>query len=200
MPVAVNVDGVSKGNELKNSLIAATLIASAFVSTGAMAQTYVSADVGASHASLDCTGIASCNNDGTSFKVTAGYKFGYGLAGEVGYIDFGKATASDSGIDVAIKAKAWTLGLAYELPITADLAGTARLGVASVKTRASANIAGVGSGSLEDTKTEAYYGLGANYAVAKNIKIEAGVDWSHVDFQGSTAVVRSISAGLRYEF
>lgn len=180
--------------------MAATLLATTLVSTGAMAQAYVSADVGAGHASLDCTGLASCSNNGTSFKVTAGYKVGYGLAAEFGYIDFGKATGSDSGVDGKVEAKAWTLGVAYELPIAADFSGTARLGVASVKTTASATVVGVGSASESDTKTEAYYGLGANYAVTKNVKIEAGIDWSHANFQGSTAVVRSISAGLRYDF
>lgn len=185
---------------MKNSLIVAALLATAFVSTSAMAQAYVSADVGASHASIDCTGVASCSDNGTSFKITAGYKLGYGFAGEFGYIDFGKATASDSGLDAKLEAKAWTLGVAYELPIAADFSGVARLGVASMKTTVSATVAGFGSGSESDTKAEAYYGLGANYAVAKNIKIKAGIDWSHADFQGSTAVVRSISAGLQYEF
>jgi OmpA-OmpF porin, OOP family len=185
---------------LKNSLIAATLLATAFVSTGAMAQGYVSADVGVGHASIDCTGIASCDDNGTSFKVTAGYKLGYGFAAEFGYIDFGKAKASDTGFDAKFEAKAWTLGAAYELPIAADFSGVARLGVASVKTTASATITGVGSGSDSDTKTEAYYGLGANYAVAKNIKIKAGVDWSHAEYAGTTTVVRSISAGVQYEF
>ena len=165
-----------------------------------MAQAYVSADIGAGHASIDCTGVSSCSNNGTSFKVTGGYKFGYGFAGELGYIDFGKATASDTGVDAKLKANAWTLGAAYEMPIAADISGTARLGVASVKTKVSANISGVGSGSVSDTKAEAYYGLGANYAFNKNVKVEAGVDWSHANFQGSTAVVRSIYAGLRYEF
>lgn len=183
---------------MKNSLIAATLLATAFVSTGAMAQGYVSADVGAGHASLDCTGIASCDNTGTSFKVTGGYKFGYGFAAEFGYIDFGKAKASDSGLDVKFEAKAWTLGAAYELPIAADFSGVARLGVASVKT--TATVSGAASGSDSDTKTEAYYGLGANYAVAKNIKIKAGIDWSHAEIASTTTVVRSISAGVQYDF
>ena len=185
---------------MKKSLIAAALVATTFASTGAMAQAYVSADIGVGHASIDCTGTTSCDDNGTSFKVTAGYKLGYGFAAEFGYIDFGKAKAAGAGFDAKLQAKAWTLGAAYELPIAADFSGVARLGVASVKTSASANVAGLGSGSASDTKTEAYYGLGANYAVAKNIKIKAGVDWSHADFQGSTAVVRSISAGVQYEF
>lgn len=180
--------------------MAATLLATAFASTGARAQAYVGAHVGASHASIDCSGIASCNKGGTSFKATAGYKLGHGFAGEFGYLDFGKATASAPGVDIKIKARAWTLGAAYELPIAADFSGVARMGVASVKTTASVQVSVVGSGSESDIKTEAYYGLGANYAVARNIKIKAGVDWSHADFRGSSEVVRSISAGLQYEF
>lgn len=185
---------------MKNSIIAAALVATAFASTGAMAQVYVSADAGASHVNVDCSDVASCKDNGTAFKVTGGYKFYNGLAAELGYIDFGKATASDTGLDVSLKAQAWTLGLAYELPLGADFSATARAGFASVKTRASANIAGVGSGSEDQTKSEAYFGLGANYAVTKNVKIEAGIDFSHAEIEGGTAAVRAITAGLRYDF
>jgi len=185
---------------MKKILFAVTVAAAALVSTSAMAQAYVSADVGIGHASVDCSGTTSCDKNGTSFKVTGGYKLGYGLAAELGYIDFGKVTASDVGVSAKITARAWTLGAAYEFPFTPEFAGVARLGVASVDTKASATVAGGGSGSVSETKTQAYYGLGANYAVAKNVKIEGGVDWSHASFDGSSAVIRSISAGVRYEF
>lgn len=181
-------------------LIAASMAAAALVSTSAMAQAYVSADVGVGHSSIDCSGIASCDKNSTSFKVTGGYKFGYGLAAEFGYIDFGKVTASDDGIGVKITAKAWTLGAAYEWPFTPEFAGVARLGIASVDTKADAYVAGEGSGSKSETKTEAYYGLGVNYAVAKNVKVQAGIDWSHAHIVDTSAVVRSITAGVRYEF
>jgi len=181
-------------------LIAATMAAAALVSTSAMAQAYVSADIGVGHLSADCGDVASCDKNGTSFKITGGYKFGYGLAAELGYIDFGKATASDDGVSGKITARAWTVGAAYEFPFTPEFAGVARLGLASVDTKASATILGEGSGSVSETKTQAYYGVGVNYAVVKNVRIEAGVDWSHASLDGSSAVIRSISAGVRYEF
>ncbi len=185
---------------MKKFLIAASMAAAALVSTSAMAQAYVSADVGVGHGSVDCTGVSSCDKNSTSFKVTGGYKFGYGFAAELGYIDFGKVTASDDGLSAKITAKAWTLGVAYEVPFTPELSGVARLGAASVDTKISASIVGEGSASESKTKTEAYYGLGLNYTVVKNVKVEAGIDWSHADFEGNTAVVRSITAGVRYEF
>jgi opacity protein-like surface antigen len=194
------LDDISKGSKLKNFLIAASLLATAFISTSAMAQAYVSADIGAGHTSASCAGADSCSNNGTSFKITGGYKLGSGFAGELGYIDFGKAKAATGGISGDITAKAWTIGLAYDYQVTSAFAGVARVGVASLDTKVSATEVNVGSGSESKTKAEAYYGLGANYAVAKNVKLEAGADWSHANFDGVSAVVRTISAGVRYDF
>jgi len=91
---------------MKKILIAVTVAAAALVSTSAMAQAYVSADVGIGHASVDCSGTTSCDKNGTSFKVTGGYKLGYGFAAEFGYIDFGKAKTSGTDFDAKVQAKA----------------------------------------------------------------------------------------------
>jgi opacity protein-like surface antigen len=172
--------------------------AAATLSTGAMAQTpfYVSGDVGQGHVSADwCTGLASCSNNGTAFKITGGYKFGQGFAAELGYIDFGKADASDVGGSAHLQASGFTLGGAYELPFATGWNGVARLGVASLETK----VSGTG-GSVSETNTEAYYGLGVNYAINKNVKIQGGIDWSHGELQGATTVVRAITVGARYDF
>ncbi len=185
---------------MKKILIAAALFASAFISTSAMAQAYVSGDIGTGHANFDCDGATSCKKNDTAFKITGGWKLGSGFSAEVGYIDFGKTTASDSTTSVKIKPTAWTLGAAYEYNFTPEFAGTVRLGVASVKTKVDASIAGVGSGSDSDTKTEAYYGLGVNYAIVKNVKLEAAVDFSRLDYSSQQANVRAITVGVRYDF
>jgi len=178
--------------------IALTLFAAATttLSTGAMAQVYVSGDIGQGHISADwCTGIASCNNNATAFKLTGGYKLGQGFAAELGYIDFGKATASDVGGSAGLQASGFTLGVAYELPLATGWKAVARLGVASLETKLT-----VPGDSVSETNTEAYYGIGANYAIAKNVKLQGGIDWSHGELQGATTVIRAITLGARYEF
>jgi len=189
---------------MKKSLIAAAGIAAAILSQGAMAQAYVSGHVGASHVSgLDCSGVASCSTGGTSFRFTGGYKFAKGISGEIGYIDFGKAEASDTvdGIHVNVfaKAQAFTLGAAFEFPFNEQFSAGARLGAASVKTTLGGSAEGFNV-SMEETQTKPYYGLFATIAVAKNFKIEAAADFTQAEFDGESNNVRSLSAGVRYEF
>jgi opacity protein-like surface antigen len=185
---------------MKKLALTLLAVAATTLSTGAMAQFYVSGDIGQGHASVDCSGIASCSKNDTAFKVTGGYKFGKGFAAEVGYVDFGNATGNDQGVSAQIGAKAFTVGGAYELPFAPQWNGVARLGLASVETKISGSIAGLGGYSQSETNTEAYYGLGVNFAVARNVKIEAAIDWSHLGFQGESGVVRAITVGGRYEF
>jgi opacity protein-like surface antigen len=178
--------------------------AAATLSTGAMAQIYVSGDIGQGHSSIDCTGTDSCSKNDTAFKVTGGYKFGQGFSAELGYIDFGKLSFTDTSTGTAvagdIATHGITLGGLYELRLAPQIDGTARLGIASVETKVSGAVAGVGSASQSETNTQLYYGLGLNYAVARNVKLEGGIDWSHGKFQGSSFVVRAITVGGRYEF
>jgi OOP family OmpA-OmpF porin len=166
--------------------------AAATLSTGAMAQVYIAGDIGQGHSSGFCSGAgASCSDNGTAFKLTGGYKLGQGFSAELGYIDFGDAT--DSGYKAS--ASAFTLGAAYELPIAPHWNAVARLGVASVEAKLS-----FGNFSDSETNTEAYYGLGVNYAINKNVKVQAAIDWSHAELEGSTDVLRAITVGARYEF
>jgi OmpA-OmpF porin, OOP family len=180
------------------SIVAAAV--ASLVSTGAFAQAYISGAVGQGHANLDCAGVASCNNNGTAFKAVAGFGFGNGLAAELGYINFGKAKASDAGLAVELKTEAITLGGAFLAPIATDWNLSARLGVASVKANASASLVGVGSGSQSETKTQVYGGFGVGYAVTKNASLEASADFSRFEFGGEKASLRALTLGARYTF
>ena len=182
-------------------ILIATMIASgaALLSTGAMAQAYVGVGAGVSHLNADCTGTTSCDTSGNSFKLYGGYGFGSGLSAELGYIDFGKATFTASGINGSIKTRAVLLGLAYRGAFSPDWGGTVRLGLANVKTDGNASGGGA-SGSVSDTTNQPYFGFGVDYALSKNAKLELTADFSRSEIQGNKGDVRAIGIGVRFDF
>jgi hypothetical protein len=175
--------------------------AATLVSSVAMAQAYVSADVGTSHSSAS-------DSNATSWKVTGGYKVGAGFAGEIGYVDFGNAnTQSTLGTNVESKAAGVTLGAAYEYAFDDRWSAVGRLGVARIKTSTGGGVVLDGAGNIiafiegaEETDTVPYYGLAGTFAITRNIKLEASADWSRAKLAGSSANVRSLALGARYEF
>ena len=180
------------------SLSIALFASAAF--TGAMAQSYVSGSVGQGSVDVDCAGIASCDKKGTAFKVTGGYAYGNGISAELGYIDFGKAKFTDAGVNASASASGFSLGAAFEMPVAQDFTLGARLGIASLKTKISGSVSGLGSASVSETNAAPYYGFYGAYAVSKTTRIEFGADFSRGEFDGEKADVRALTAGLRFVF
>jgi OOP family OmpA-OmpF porin len=185
---------------MKKTLSVLALAAASMFSSAAMAQAYVGGAVGTGHVNLDCDGATSCDNDSTAFKVLGGYNFGNGLAAELGYISFGKATASDAGLSAEAKATGLMLGVAFHAPLANDFGLTGRLGMINMKTEITGTVAGVGSASDSETNIKPYFGFAVTYAVAKNLKLEAGADFSRAEYDGEDASVRTLTAGLRFDF
>jgi len=185
---------------MKKIVFALSFVAASLASSGAMAQAYVSGGLGFGHINVDCTGATACDNSNTAGKITGGFRFANNLAAELGYQSFGKASASDSTVSGDIKVDAWTLGVAYLAPINADFGFKARLGAASVKTKVDGTVVGVGSGSDSETKTKPYVGIGLNYGIAKNVKLELDADFTQASFAGENASVRSLTFGIRADF
>jgi OmpA-OmpF porin, OOP family len=185
---------------MKKIAIALAAVAASLISTGAMAQAYVSGAVGQGHTNVDCSGTTSCSNNGTAYRLIGGYGFSNGLAAELGYLSFGKAEASVSGVSAELKAKAVTLGVAFRAKVASDWELGARVGVASVKTTISGSVAGFGSGSDSQTKAQPYVGIGAGYALTKNLTLEASADFSRAQYEDEKADVRALMVGARYTF
>jgi OOP family OmpA-OmpF porin len=148
---------------------------------------------------IDCTGLSSCDDSSTGGKVYGGYDFGNGFGAEVGYIAFGKARASDAGISADIKVDGFTVAAAFRAPLGQDFGLTARLGVATLKSKISASLGSL-SGSDDETHTAAYVGIAGDYALTKNLKLELSADFSRAKYDSEEASVRTINAGIRYDF
>ena len=176
-----------------------------FGAAGAQAQVYESAHLGAGHARFDCTGTSACDTGGTAFRLTGGYVVYDRIAVELGFINFGKAKATvpDPAIgdmDFEYKASAFTLGLAYQLPISQEWGANFRLGMANVTAKATVANAGIKFDLGDERKNKLYWGLGGNYAFSKNVMMELSADLSRANYNGNKVDLRAITLGGRYSF
>lgn len=186
------------------TLLTATALLGTLLATGAAQAAgetgaYLLAGGGISHFNNDCTGVAKCDNTGSSVKVAGGYRFGNGLAAEVVSLDFGKSTGVVSGINVQVKAKATGLGLALHGDFGDKWSGSMRLGAANVK------VTGVGSlGNISvtesETTTSTYVGFALAYRFTPMVSAELGLDAASGKFSGETATLRALTLSLGIRF
>jgi OOP family OmpA-OmpF porin len=181
-------------------LIAAGLLAATFA---AQAQTYVTGSVGMSRHDVDCAGASTCDKSGSAFKLMGGYKFSPVLAGEFGYMDFGKSKAADSQATVRIGVSGFGGGLAVRADMSPTWVLTARLGLASLDTKLDASLVGVGSGSDTDNNRSLYAGLGRGYRLQQNLSLDLSFDSSKGKYDkngvSTSGNVSAFSVGLTYD-
>lgn len=164
---------------------------------------YLGGALGATHLGLDCGAALSCDRSDTGGKLFGGYRLGNGLAVELSYFDYGRATGSAAvgGLGLAsarLKGTGYGLGLAYFADITPAWTGIARAGVARNKAEVDATGAVVGSAS--ETSTRPYFGLGLGYKLTPALSLDAGLDYTRFRLQGESSNARMLSLGLRYAF
>lgn len=179
----------------KHAIVLAALIGAA----SAQAQVYGTVAGGATHLDMDCTGLATCDTSGTGFKLVGGYDFGNGLSLEAGYMNFGKSKVVDGNVHGAVKPTAFTLGGAYAMPLGSDWGMNVRLGIAQVKTKATATL-GATSGSVSESKAKVYAGVGVTYAISKTVKFELGIDSTQAELNDEKGTLRMISLGATFAF
>lgn len=157
---------------------------------------YATLGAGVSKYNESCEGVSNCDTTGTGLKFSAGYGMANGLAIEGVAINFGKAKASDGGLQVELKSNAIGLGGAYAMPVSKDLAFLLRLGVARVKTTGTV----VGIGSVSDTGTSPYFGLALTWNLNPTTYVEFGWDSTQAKFEGEKENVSLLSVGLGLRF
>ena len=196
---------------MNKTLIAGAVALFSLASGSAFAQTYVGIGAGVSHANracgaVDATGaVTSCDKSDTAIKLYGGYQLpGTDFAGELTYFDLGKFKASGTGASADTKGSYWGLGGAWRPNLGQGWGGVARVGAAYGTGKVDYSLGGVG-GEHSKNGWHPYYGLGVNYEIAKNIKIEADWDNTRVTsqvptFASSTAVVNTYSIGASLGF
>src|SRR5712691_4332545 len=164
---------------------------------------YVGASVGQSKAKVaDCAGFSSCDTKAAAFGILGGYQINRNFAAELGYHDFGRVTLSGPG-SANIKANAAELVGLGTYPFANRFSVYGKLGAYHAESKASASIAGLGSGSLKDRNTDLTFGLGAQYDVTREAGVRA--EWQRYknvggDDTGGKSDIDVISIGLIWRF
>lgn len=149
----------------------------------ARGQVYSGAAIGSARTNVDCAGTTSCDKTDSGWKLFGGYQFNPNWAAEVTYFDFGKAKVT--GIDETlgtitgeIENTGFGAGMALRQNLAADWNFVARFGLASIKTKVSGAVTGIGSGSDSDRNGQPYAGLGVGYKLSKSMSVDAARDFS----------------------
>jgi hypothetical protein len=198
--------------KVKKTLIAGTVALLSLAGGSAFAQSYVGGNIGSSHASRGCDAaaaagtLASCDKNDFAWKLYGGYQLpGTPWAAELTYFDLGKFKGTGSGASAEAKDSYWGLGGAYRPSFGSGWGGVARLGAAYGTSKVDYNLGNTLLGEHSKYGWHPYYGLGVNYEIAKNVKLEA--DWDNTritsqvpTFNSTTNVVNSFTLGASIGF
>ena len=197
---------------MNKTLIAGAVALFSLASGSAFAQSYVGGNIGESHANHGCDAaaasgaITSCDKNDFAWKLYGGYQLpGTPWAAELSYMDLGKFKGSGNGVSGDAKDSYWGLGGAYRPSFGSGWGGVARLGAAYGTSKVDYDLGDTLLGEHSKNGWHPYYGLGVNYEIAKNVKIEA--DWDNTKitsqvptFGSSTNVVNSYTLGASIGF
>lgn len=208
--------------------IALVGIVSALMSSGVLAAGnggFFEAGLGSSKFSVDGSSGWSMDEKDTSFSAVGGYMFNENVGVEGGYLDLGEVSGSITGnlsgnlygklltVNGTVRAngdaKGWLLGVRGVLPINKQFSLNGRVGafvwdsdvtvnVSAVGTWGGAAIAANGTASQSYSGSDIYYGIGANYAIDKNIAI--GVGYSHYTMKKLDAKASNLDIKWNYRF
>lgn len=182
----------------KQLLLAAAALA---LSGAASAQNYGVLGVGRSSHDLDCAGASTCDENGTAFKLVFGHKYTPNLALEVGYMNFGKARAAETGVgSLSTKVDGFGVGGAFHTDFAPNWNFVARLGLAQMKAKGDATVVGLGSASDSDSSAQLYGGLGVGYRLTKQMTLGAHWDFTRAKLAGEKLDVNAYSMALTFDF
>jgi OmpA-OmpF porin, OOP family len=155
---------------------------------------YIGGSVGQSEFKDTCDGVpVPCDKKDTAWRVFGGYKINRTFGVELGYIDFGEASASGtiSGVSVRAtgEATAWDLAGTASFPVADRLSVFGKLGLYRAKTevRGTAAIAGFSAtASDSESNTGLTFGVGGIYDFTRNIGVR--VEWQRYNNIGGNRV------------
>lgn len=155
--------------------------------------------------SVGATGFSSSFSDPTVYKFQVGYQFMKYLAVEGGYIGSNNESYSASGGNLAgpVSASAdisgWNLNAVGIWPVTPQFSLLGKLGVADLKLSGTVSGPG-GSVSLNSSKTDVTYGIGAKYDFNSNIFMRLDVDRYTIGSSNSSSHTNVWMIDLGYKF
>jgi len=163
---------------------------------------YAGGSVGKSSSSICAFAFGgSCDDQGTAYRVFAGYQVNRYLSLELGYQELGEVTIGAGPVTQTLDTTLFDLVVLGTLPLTQRLGAYGKLGIYRANNDLTTNAPGVASAKLESNGLT--YGLGLQYDVTANLGVR--IEWqeySNVIGTGigsSNADVTSVAAIWRFK-
>jgi OOP family OmpA-OmpF porin len=175
-----------KTSVVKNALVGLVALASSGLAAQSHAEGnwYVGGSV--SQAFVDERGL---DEDDTGAKIFGGYKFNDYVAIEGGYYDFGEIGNSSSELEI----DGISLAVVGSVPVSSKISLLGKVGVHDWD----ADVTGSASSAVNtDSDTDAFYGIGAEYALTDSLKIRAELERYEVE----DLDVDLVSVGISFSF
>ncbi len=176
-----------------------TALALSTLAASASAQFYAGGTLGWAHIPLTCDAGTSCEDNDVGYRLHVGYDDTAKIAGELGYLNFGKADAKANvgSASSRIKAQAITIGLAFRQEFQPGLKGVLRVGAAHVNIKQTFSAAA----SDEGSGFNPHVGLGLEYAFMPNLQAIGAIDVTQGSTDGGNkGGLYLFSAGVQYRF
>ena len=172
---------------LTGAAILALPLSSAFAQNAGAPAWYVGAGIGESEVSIEgCGSGVSCDEKGTAWRILGGYRINDNFAVELGYHQFGDATASGPGGKVKFEANAFELSGLGSLPLGHQFSAYGKIGFYRGETKATGDTL-LGAIDLKETNTDLTYGIGAQYDFNRQLGLRA--EWQRYANMGDQATV-----------
>lgn len=156
---------------------------------------YVGANLGRTDYSLGgCSGIFSCDDNATGFKLYTGGRMSRYFGLELGYFHLGDANRN--GGDV--RAQGANLTLLGNIPFTDNFGLYGKLGGAYGWTKTTTAIPGVASGN--ENGLGLHYGAGLQYDITKAVALRADWDRFRLKYPGERENADLYSIGVVFKF
>jgi OOP family OmpA-OmpF porin len=176
------------------------MIAALAAPIAAQAESYIGANVGRSEQKVDLDGF-SFKDSNAAYKVYGGYNFTQNFGIEGGVADLREAEISGNGARVSSKPVSVYFAATGTLPLNEQFALFGKAGVASTHVKFHASAPGY-SESASDNQASPFVGVGASFALNKNVAIVAEYEYFGKIAKDGDANVKAdlLSVGVRYKF
>jgi OOP family OmpA-OmpF porin len=150
---------------------------------------YLGGSIGQSAVDIEgCGGVVNCDDKDTAWRILGGYQLNRNIAVELGFHQFGDASQTFPGGQVAFEANAIEIVGLGSLPLGNNFAIYGKAGFYRGETKATgSNFSG--AIDLKETNTDLTYGLGARYDFNPKLGIRA--EWQRYTNMGGDAVGES---------
>lgn len=178
--------------------------ATAFAQARGDAGWYIGGTIGQSEVDIEnCGGPIACDEKDMAWRILGGYQINRNVAVELGFHQFGDASASGPGGNLNYEANAFELVGLGAFPLGNGFSIYGKAGLYRGETKVTGSTVLTGPVDIKETNTDLTYGIGAQYNVNRQLGIR--LEWQRYTDVGDDATIDEsdidvMSLGLVFRF